>query len=1416
MVRNTDTNIEIVVKNAEGDPDTKATIIHQNSIDYEPKVSVIIPVYNTEEYLRECLDSVVNQTLKEIEIICVDDGSTDNSLEILKEYANKDNRFTIVKQENMGSGTARNCGLNISKGVFVAFMDGDDCYPKSTTLDSLCFKAYENKVLVVGGSVIKFNSETGNIDPNSYEPEYIFKKEKIIYYDEYQFDYGYWRFIYNRRLLVDNRIFFPNLLRQQDPPFFIKAMSLAEKFYAIPEQTYAYRVSYKQVKWDEKKSLSIFKGVSLSLELCKQYCLYNLYCKIAKRINSWTFRTALSESLKYASVRNEALKTLKSIDYDILNSFGIEMDFDDIYKALLKAENNNVIVSVIVPIYNVEKYLKRCLDSLIYQTFPCIEILCIDDGSTDNSRKIVEEYCKKDERVRLLCKKNGGLSSARNYGLKYAKGSYVNFVDSDDWIALETLEKAMSKMSGNIDVVCWGAQLVNDGIDKNNQGFIIGNDYHKIKIVGQRSMSEDVILNTTYTVWNKLFKLDILKKYDIKFLENRLFEDNDFTIIYFSHCINGFFLPDYMYYYAQRPNSIMERVRAGKCEKTIDNLYIFDSLYKHLKKYNLLEKYKKVLSHRFYIHLNAAYKYAPYMMKNDVIRKAKLFSKKYSEEILGNDVRYLKKGEIYKIRHLNHIIVSLTSYPKRINTVCETLESLLAQTLKANEIILWLAKEQFPNLENDLPASLLNLRDKGISIKWCSDIKSYKKLIPCLKEFKNSIIITADDDLIYPKNNLESLYKTYIENNKNVICHRAHYVKVSKDNKRVLSYNAWEKDTKNIESSYFLFPTTGAMVLYPPNSFNDTVFNEKVFMELARTNDDIWFWAMLVLNKKKIQLAKNNNSYLNFVNDTQDVGLWLSENKHGGNDLSLNLILEKYPQIIRQLNPKNSFLKKCCQTVFSVKNEPIRKQHKIITILGLKFKIKRKACGEYSFIENIFSVKNKESRDNKWYKVITILGVKFKFRNKSKEQQKRFEELAKNIRDIKWQCDQHRKNAIENQKLINSIVMDISKKIQQVENNNKQLIVAISDEINNRLAQIEMSNEDFISNMQNDILYNLDEMEQYNEKLLYSISNEFNNKIIQIENSNKENVRTTAQQNNLSIQVLKEEFNNQKNILEKLPNKSNISNVVNSVQGMLNRTKQKPYLTNFVVDIASHCNLNCKGCDHFSPLAEPAFYDLEQYKKDIACLSKLTRGNIDRVGIMGGEPLLNPDVLEYLKITRQYFPKTKIRLVTNGILLSKQSEEFWLTLKELNIFIEYTKYDLKLDYDYIDSVIKKYGVPIDIYGYNQNIIKTSYKIPLDLEGNQNPCINFLNCFHANNCITLKNGKIYTCTVAPNIEHFNKHFGYDIPLTERDGIDIYKAKSVEEILEFISKPIPFCKYCNVNGRTFGHKWEISKKDINEWT
>jgi len=257
-------------------------------------------------------------------------------------------------------------------------------------------------------------------------------------------------------------------------------------------------------------------------------------------------------------------------------------------------------------------------------------------------------------------------------------------------------------------------------------------------------------------------------------------------------------------------------------------------------------------------------------------------------------------------------------------------------------------------------------------------------------------------------------------------------------------------------------------------------------------------------------------------------------------------------------------------------------------------------------------------------------------------------------------------------------------------------------------------------------------------------------------------------------------------------------------------------LKSIAIHLVNHCNLKCWGCDHFAPLAEKYFESIETFEKDIKQFAKISKAELEILKLMGGEPLLHPEIIKFMEISRKYLPKTKIEIVTNAILLTSQKEEFWQACKKYNITIVITKYPLKTNYEKAQQIANLYGVNFEFYGKTGEFLKTSYHIPLKLDGNEPAEWNFKNCFHANNCIFLKKGKLYTCTVAPNIEHFNKYFGYNIPLDENDGIDIHKAKNIKEILEFLAKPIPFCKYCDVKNRTFGHPWGLSKKDFKEWT
>ena len=221
------------------------------------------------------------------------------------------------------------------------------------------------------------------------------------------------------------------------------------------------------------------------------------------------------------------------------------------------------------------------------------------------------------------------------------------------------------------------------------------------------------------------------------------------------------------------------------------------------------------------------------------------------------------------------IIVSVTSFPDRISTLHINLTSLLNQTVKPDLLILWLAKEQFPNLEKDLPKDILSLKDFGLTIKWYHDIKSYKKLIPALAEFPEDIIITADDDVFYDKTMIEKLYESYL---KFPTCINSHKTKkiILKDGKIIT------KQKKAYKYPSFATIQVGVGgVLYPPHSLHKDAVNEKLFMELAPTNDDLWFWACAVLNNTKIVKIENNISEPIIIEETYNTPALCNINNHG-------------------------------------------------------------------------------------------------------------------------------------------------------------------------------------------------------------------------------------------------------------------------------------------------------------------------------------------------------------------------------------------------------------------------------------------------------------------------------------------------------------------------------------------------------
>jgi MoaA/NifB/PqqE/SkfB family radical SAM enzyme len=206
---------------------------------------------------------------------------------------------------------------------------------------------------------------------------------------------------------------------------------------------------------------------------------------------------------------------------------------------------------------------------------------------------------------------------------------------------------------------------------------------------------------------------------------------------------------------------------------------------------------------------------------------------------------------------------------------------------------------------------------------------------------------------------------------------------------------------------------------------------------------------------------------------------------------------------------------------------------------------------------------------------------------------------------------------------------------------------------------------------------------------------------------------------------------------------------------------------------------------------------------------------VQEIQLLGGEPLLHPQAIDFMIIARKYFPSVIIKIVSNGILLLKQSEKFWNACRQNDIEIVVTKYPIKINYGDIKQLAEKQGVKFCFYGTTAEIGKNMQCLPLDLTGRQNVRDSFLRCSRANRCVTLDNGRIYTCSLIPYIKYFNAHFAQNLPVTEDDYRDIYKVKNIDEIMNFLCRPMPFCRFCNQRGIIQDIGYGVSKKEISEW-
>lgn len=267
-------------------------------------------------------------------------------------------------------------------------------------------------------------------------------------------------------------------------------------------------------------------------------------------------------------------------------------------------------VSIIVPVYNVEKYIDKCLKSLVEQTLNDIEIIIVNDGSTDNSKKIIDNYIERyPEKIVYLEKKNGGLSDARNYGIPYAKGEYIAFLDSDDYVEKDIYEKMYEiAKKENSDMVECDFYWEYPNKTKKDIGVIYS---------GQHEMLE----NVRVVAWNKLIKREILEISKIQFPKGYRYEDVEFTYKLIPYLSKVSFVKEPLIHYIQRPDSISN----SQNERTKEIFDVLEHVLDFYKEKNVYEKYKVELE----------YTYTRYLLCSSLLRMVKIDDKKIRQECLN-------------------------------------------------------------------------------------------------------------------------------------------------------------------------------------------------------------------------------------------------------------------------------------------------------------------------------------------------------------------------------------------------------------------------------------------------------------------------------------------------------------------------------------------------------------------------------------------------------------------------------------------------------------------------------------------------------------------------------------------------------------------------------------------------------------
>ena len=534
----------------------------------ETQVSIIVPVYNVEPYLRQCLDSVLGQTFKNFEVLLVNDGSSDSSGDICREYVEKDSRFHYFEKENGGLSDARNYGIERAQGEYLTFIDSDD-FVNEKHLENLFLASRLTNADITIGGFSRFENGTFWLYPDYFSSDSLvsFTSAQAIQHLDSMFDVPFlnfstaWGKLFKRELFSELR--FPYGKYAEDQFIIWKLYLKARSIYTFNVDSYVYRINkngmssvfslkhldYIEALEERIKSTKDLEEIDINLS-------FNMYRYVLQRILG---QLEEHDYIDEAKEVREKLELAEQGQYPFLT--------DEVKE--IEVENGGELISIVVPIYNVEKYLRMCLDSIEQQTYSNIEVLLINDGSPDSSGEICQEYVARDSRFRYFEKENGGLSDARNYGIERSNGMYLTFVDSDDWLSLTYVEDLyQAAIRNDADTVVSHYTIYNES--DRNYYVHIWDDYYEKTCTGEELVLELPSLELNgyiyITSWGILFKKELFN--NIRFPKGKVIEDSRTNYKLFFRSNKVAYIHKEIYYHREG----IESIGSGVNEKLLTDV----------------------------------------------------------------------------------------------------------------------------------------------------------------------------------------------------------------------------------------------------------------------------------------------------------------------------------------------------------------------------------------------------------------------------------------------------------------------------------------------------------------------------------------------------------------------------------------------------------------------------------------------------------------------------------------------------------------------------------------------------------------------------------------------------------------------------------------------------------------------------